>query len=295
MCTISGYGATGPYQDLPSHGIAYDTWAGTIQPVVDDEGFCRIPDQANIGITAGPAFGAIGDPRRARARADDRRGRQHGDRAVRRRRVLRLVPHRDVEGRTSARDDEVTGNPSDDYERRPPALGGMWEGVRYQYYESSDGHILFMASEQAFWKNFCEGIDRMDLFEKWPGKKYRRPRRGNNRSSRRSCATSSAPEDERRSGSTFADEHNTHDRARATRRRRSSTTRSSRTGSRGSGDAAGADQLLFPLHDRGRGAAGAHGGAEGAVSTPTRCCAAVLGYDDDKIAALRAAGALGGE
>ena len=29
-------------------------------PVVDDEGFCRIPDQANIGITAGPAFGAIG-------------------------------------------------------------------------------------------------------------------------------------------------------------------------------------------------------------------------------------------
>ena len=60
MCTISGYGATGPYRDLPSHGIAYDAWSGTLQPVVDDEGFCRIPDQANIGITAGPAFGAIG-------------------------------------------------------------------------------------------------------------------------------------------------------------------------------------------------------------------------------------------
>jgi crotonobetainyl-CoA:carnitine CoA-transferase CaiB-like acyl-CoA transferase len=29
-----------------------------------------------------------------------------------------------------------------------------------------------MASEQAFWKNFCEGVDRMDLFEKWPGSKY---------------------------------------------------------------------------------------------------------------------------
>src|ERR1700704_3500209 len=60
MCTISGYGATGPYQDLPSHGIAYDAWAGTLQPVIDDDGFARIPDQVNIGITAGPAFGAIG-------------------------------------------------------------------------------------------------------------------------------------------------------------------------------------------------------------------------------------------
>ena len=28
FCTISGYGMTGPYANLPSHGIAYDTWAG---------------------------------------------------------------------------------------------------------------------------------------------------------------------------------------------------------------------------------------------------------------------------
>ena len=76
-------------------------------------------------------------------------------------------------------DTEVTGNPSDDYERRAPGLGGMWEGVRYQYYEASDGHILFMASEQAFWKNFCEGVDRMDLFEKWPGKRIADHARGN--------------------------------------------------------------------------------------------------------------------
>ena len=37
---------------------------------------------------------------------------------------------------------------------------------------SADRHVLFMASEQAFWKNFCEGVGRMDLFEKWPGEKY---------------------------------------------------------------------------------------------------------------------------
>ena len=63
--------------------------------------------------------------------------------------------------------------------RRPAGLAGMWEGVRYQAYEAQDGHILFMASEQAFWKNFCAGVDRMDLFEKWPGSKYADHARGN--------------------------------------------------------------------------------------------------------------------
>jgi crotonobetainyl-CoA:carnitine CoA-transferase CaiB-like acyl-CoA transferase len=54
--------------------------------------------------------------------------------------------------------DVVTGNKSDDYERRAPGTAGMKEGVRYQIYESSDGFVLFMASEQAFWKNFCEAV-----------------------------------------------------------------------------------------------------------------------------------------
>ena len=38
FCTLSGYGSSGPYQNMPSHGIAYDTWAGLINPVVDEEG-----------------------------------------------------------------------------------------------------------------------------------------------------------------------------------------------------------------------------------------------------------------
>lgn len=48
----------------------------------------------------------------------------------------------------------------------------MWESVRYQAYEASDGYILLMASEQEFWRNFCRGLGRMDLFEKWPGERY---------------------------------------------------------------------------------------------------------------------------
>ena len=47
----------------------------------------------------------------------------------------------------------------------------MRDGVRYQFYKTADGHILFMASEREFWENFCVGIDRNDLFERWPGEK----------------------------------------------------------------------------------------------------------------------------
>ena len=67
---------------------------------------------------------------------------------------------------------EVTGNKSDDFERRAPGTAGMRDGVRYQFYETSDGHILFMASEREFWENFCKGIGRPDLFEQHPGAQY---------------------------------------------------------------------------------------------------------------------------
>ena len=64
FCTISGYGMTGPYRDYPSHGIAYDTWAGIVNVATDDEGFAYIPEHVSIGINAAPIFGALGDPRR---------------------------------------------------------------------------------------------------------------------------------------------------------------------------------------------------------------------------------------
>jgi crotonobetainyl-CoA:carnitine CoA-transferase CaiB-like acyl-CoA transferase len=48
----------------------------------------------------------------------------------------------------------------------------MAGSVRYQIYESADGHVLFIASEQSFWKNFCDGIGRTDLFDAHPGAQY---------------------------------------------------------------------------------------------------------------------------
>ena len=171
FCSVSGYGATGPYRDMPSHGIAYDTWAGLIDPVVDDEGFTRIPVIPNIGINVGPMVGALGILAAVISARETGKGTwlevAQSDAAAYMD-WYRIETYKAYE----RPEDVVTGNPSDDYERREPGLAGMWEGVRYQIYEAADGHVLFMASEQAFWRNFCEGVDRMELFERWPGSKY---------------------------------------------------------------------------------------------------------------------------
>jgi crotonobetainyl-CoA:carnitine CoA-transferase CaiB-like acyl-CoA transferase len=55
----------------------------------------------------------------------------------------------------------------------------MTESVRYQYYRSRDGIVLFMASEREFWKNFAHGVGRPELYEQQPGAKYADHARGN--------------------------------------------------------------------------------------------------------------------
>jgi crotonobetainyl-CoA:carnitine CoA-transferase CaiB-like acyl-CoA transferase len=179
FCTISGYGATGPYRDFPSHGVAYDVWAGVVQPQRDSEGLWYLPEHASIGIHAGPLFGALGILAaivRARATGVGSSFEIAQSDAAASMDWLRSETWRAYERPET----EVTGNKADGYERRAPGTGGMVEGVRYQVYETSDAqHVLFMASEQAFWRNFCEGVGRMDLFDRWPGSKYADHARGN--------------------------------------------------------------------------------------------------------------------
>jgi crotonobetainyl-CoA:carnitine CoA-transferase CaiB-like acyl-CoA transferase len=171
FCNISGYGETGPYQDLPAHGIAFDTWAGIVGVAKDAEGFTYIPEHASIGIHAGPLVGALGILAaviRARATGEGSALELGQSDAAAYMDWYRIESWKAYERPES----EVTGNKADGYERRAPGTAGMKEGVRYQIYESSDGHVLFMASEQAFWKNFCEAVGRPELFERWPGSKF---------------------------------------------------------------------------------------------------------------------------
>jgi crotonobetainyl-CoA:carnitine CoA-transferase CaiB-like acyl-CoA transferase len=176
--TISGYGMTGPYRDMPSHGIAYDVWAGIVSPAVDENGDAYMPEHVSIGINAGPVFGALGllaGVLRARETGEGCQLEIAQSDAAAAIDWLRSETWKAYERPQS----EVTGNAADNYERRAPGTAGMESGVRYQFYATTDGYVLFMASEREFWKNFCEGVGRPDLFEKWPGAQFGDHARGN--------------------------------------------------------------------------------------------------------------------
>jgi crotonobetainyl-CoA:carnitine CoA-transferase CaiB-like acyl-CoA transferase len=178
FCTISGYGVTGPYRDLPSHGIAYDTWAGIVTPEETPEGFPGIPEHVSIGINAGPLYGALailGGVTSARATGEGSQLEVAQSDAAAAIDWLRSSTWRAYERPES----EVTGNRADGYERRAPGTAGMRDGVRYQIYQSADGYVMLMASEQPFWKAFCEGVGRPELFERWPGSKFADHAKGN--------------------------------------------------------------------------------------------------------------------
>jgi crotonobetainyl-CoA:carnitine CoA-transferase CaiB-like acyl-CoA transferase len=289
VCSLSGFGATGPYRDLPSHGVAYDAWSGAVGPEVDADGFVRIPDRVNIGITAGPAFAALGIcAALVRARTSGQPARMEvaqSDAAayfdwyrIETERAYQRPEH------------EVTGNASDDGVRRRAGLGGMAEGVRYQFYATADGHVLFMASEQIFWERFCRGVDRMDLFEKWPGAKVADHARGNRELQtelREIFASRTSAE-----WIAFAGEHDTTIAPVNTPATLLDDPQFADRFTWVAADQLGADQLLIPLVT-----------GDGPPAAPTRAPEVgqhtddvlrdVLGYDDARIASLRDTGAVG--
>jgi crotonobetainyl-CoA:carnitine CoA-transferase CaiB-like acyl-CoA transferase len=179
FCTHSGYGMTGPYKDMPSHGIAYDAWAGVARPTYNADGLPTLPSYTAIGINAGPLYAALG------ICAAIIRARETGQGCwleVAQSDAAAAFNWNGIEGNKAYErpEDEVTGNDGDGKgARRPVGDDSMTESVRYQYYRSQDGLVLFMASEREFWKNFCEGIGRPELFEQNPGAKYADHARGN--------------------------------------------------------------------------------------------------------------------
>jgi crotonobetainyl-CoA:carnitine CoA-transferase CaiB-like acyl-CoA transferase len=185
---------------------------------------------------------------------------------------------------------EVTGNKADDYERRAPGTAGMREGVRYQIYESSDGHVLFMASEQAFWKNFCEGVGRLEWFERWPGSKFADHARGNRELQtglREVFKTKTSAE-----WIAFGNEHNTPIAPVNSPKTIADDPQFQHRSPWLPASEHGADQLPFPVKYPGE-----------ALPTPGRAptvgehnesvLSGLLGYDAGRIAALRKSGALG--
>jgi crotonobetainyl-CoA:carnitine CoA-transferase CaiB-like acyl-CoA transferase len=171
FCAVSGFGQTGPYRDLATHGVAYDAYAGLARPDQTDDGFPAIPSRYfDIGTQAGALYAAlavVSAVNRARATGQG---------------AFVDVAQADAAvawnaGRVETVLNGGGGEASGDGDTATGA--GLAAGVRYQYYATSDDrYILFQASERHFFERFCHAIDRDDLLAEGSGAEFGEHARG---------------------------------------------------------------------------------------------------------------------
>lgn len=150
FCSLSGFGQTGPYRDLATHGVAYDAYAGLAPPEVTEHGLPAIPRRyLDVGTQAGALYAAMAVLAAVvRARATGRG-------------AYLDIAQADAAAAWSAagRVDPLLSNASTG--KGEPDLS---ESVRYQYYATADDRtILFQASERHFFERFCRAVRREDL------------------------------------------------------------------------------------------------------------------------------------
>jgi crotonobetainyl-CoA:carnitine CoA-transferase CaiB-like acyl-CoA transferase len=150
FCSLSGFGQTGPYRDLATHGVAYDAYAGLAPAEQTSDGFPAIPHRYfDIGTQAGALYAAVA----VLAAVVHARATGHG--------AYLDVAQADAAatwGAAGRVDPLLSGTPAGE------GRVEMREAVRYQYYATSDDRtILFQASERHFFERFCRAVGREDL------------------------------------------------------------------------------------------------------------------------------------
>jgi crotonobetainyl-CoA:carnitine CoA-transferase CaiB-like acyl-CoA transferase len=164
FCSLSGFGQTGPYRDLATHGVAYDAYAALASAEKTADGYPTIPRRYyDIGTQAGALYAAaavLAAVLRARATG-------HGTHLD--------VAQADaaVSWQAGALDPRLSGVTAE------RGSGALSESVRYQYYATADDRmILFQASERHFFERFCRAIDREDLLHRDAGAEFGEHARG---------------------------------------------------------------------------------------------------------------------
>lgn len=186
FASVSGWGRTGPYRDLGSHGLAFDAFAGLAPPRVVNGRTARPSGHVWQGLEAGPLYAALGilaAVLRARATGEscyvevsqaDAAASWNGWRIAHD--ALAAAHTKTMQSGESAPDTQDEALAA--LESAAEGAGGAGDhdltsrDVRYQYYDAADGPILLMATETRFWKRFCDSVDRPDLFERWPGRTH---------------------------------------------------------------------------------------------------------------------------
>jgi crotonobetainyl-CoA:carnitine CoA-transferase CaiB-like acyl-CoA transferase len=164
-CHCSGFGATGPYADVPTHGQMMNALAGAVTLATDPDGVVRTT--ANEALMAGTSGGGDGTTAAAV------HGALRAVAALVRRDRTGLGAYLDTAGADAVIAQGWIGavygwNESRLTDRRglrPPGTPPL-SSARYQYYATGDGRfVLFCAIEHKFWRRFCEQVGRPDLVE----------------------------------------------------------------------------------------------------------------------------------
>lgn len=152
VCSITGFGQSGPESTTPSHGMNIDALAGCVR--LDDSG-----DRVRLGrgqVSLGAELGGLNAALSIVA-------------AVFRARATGVGAWLDASCWDAAIDAQrlwlgqlaATGAPLFD-------IADV--GALYDVYETSDGKVILLAAiELKFWSAFCTGVGRPDLLDRWSG------------------------------------------------------------------------------------------------------------------------------
>ena len=163
-CQYTGYGATGPYATIPTHGQMMDALAGACPMTTGADGFLHPAPPADAPMRGtdtggeGTAAGAIHAAFHVAA-ALVQRARTGEGAYIDVSGFEGVLAQAWISATYSLNQHRIT-----DRSTLPASDGGEMTGALYQFYECADGrNLLFCCIEPKFWKNFCNAIDRPDL------------------------------------------------------------------------------------------------------------------------------------
>lgn len=153
-CQATGYGASGPYAALPTHGQMMEALGASAPMGRDESGFVEPTgepvNRGSGGVVIGPLYAAF-----AVASALARAARTGEGCYI-------DVSCADAVIASSW----IVSMPELNPERIDPAsrVAGSAGSAKYQHYETRDGgFILFCCIEAKFWRNWCRAVGREDL------------------------------------------------------------------------------------------------------------------------------------
>ncbi|MGE0046696.1 MAG: CaiB/BaiF CoA transferase family protein [Hyphomonadaceae bacterium] len=171
-CQNTGFGATGPYAEMPTHGQMMDSLAGAMPMELGEDGFTH-PKAAYVRRTGSLASAGEGTAAGAIYAAFH---------------IAAALAHRAKTGRgayidvSSAEAVIASAWIAACNQLNKPERAGFWQNednilpiARYQAYETKDHFfVLFCPEEKKFWHAFCDLVERPDLKDEANGIDLRR-------------------------------------------------------------------------------------------------------------------------